>query len=103
MPERTGEVRYQFQALRPAGRRKTVVMPSLPIVAALPRITRLMALAIKLDRLLQQCPDLHGVELAGRGCISRSRLTQILNLLHLAPDRRVNSSLRVFALSSKRK
>jgi hypothetical protein len=86
MPERTRDVRYHFQVPRPARSRKTVVATSLPLGAALPRITRLMALAIKLDRLLQQRPDLDGVELARCGSISRSRLTQILNLLHLAPD-----------------
>ena len=86
MPERSREVRYHFQVLRPGRSRKTFAATALPLGAALPRITRLMALAIKLDRLLQQRPDLDGVELARRGSISRSRLTQILNLLHLAPD-----------------
>jgi len=88
MPERSREVRYHFQVPRPARSRKMVVTTAtaLSIGAALPRIARLMALAIKLDRLLQQRPGLDGVELARRGSISRTRLTQILNLLHLAPD-----------------
>ena len=53
---------------------------------ALPRITRLMAVAIKLQSLLQQYPDLDGLQLARHAHVSRSRITQILNLLCLAPD-----------------
>ena len=54
--------------------------------ASLPRIARLMALAIKLDGLVQQYPDLGASELASHGRVSRSRITQIFNLLNLAPD-----------------
>ena len=60
MPERSREVRYHFQVLCPGRSRKTFAATALPLGAALPRITRLMALAIKLDRLLQQRPDLDG-------------------------------------------
>lgn len=86
MPEQIKEVRYRFQPLHSAARRNRTATISLPVGAALPRITRLMALAIKLDALAQQCPALAPSELARRGCISRTRLTQILNLLNLAPD-----------------
>ena len=50
------------------------------------RITRLMALAIKLDGLLREgAVQSHG-QLARLGHVSRSRITQVMNLLHLAPD-----------------
>jgi hypothetical protein len=45
-----------------------------------------MALAVKVDALLDQCPDLDGQELARRAQVSRTRITQILNLVLLAPD-----------------
>ena len=45
-----------------------------------------MALAIRLDAVLGQHPDVAPSELARRGRISRTRMTQILNLLNLAPD-----------------
>src|SRR5579872_4046266 len=51
----------------------------------LPRIARLMALAIHLNRIAAR-PDTDWRDIARRGRISRTRLTQILNLLHLAPD-----------------
>jgi hypothetical protein len=45
-----------------------------------------MALAIKLEQLMRDNPHLSYQELAGLGQVSAPRLTQILNLLHLAPD-----------------
>jgi hypothetical protein len=45
-----------------------------------------MALAIRLDQLLQRGDVLDQASLARLGHISRARMTQILNLLHLAPD-----------------
>ena len=45
-----------------------------------------MALAIRLDDLLRNRADLDCVALAKAGSISRTRLSQILNLVHLAPD-----------------
>ena len=86
MPEQTGELRYRFHGLRPARTRDRTTTTSLPVGAALPRIARLMALAIKLDSLPQQYPDLDAPELARRGSVSRTRITQIFNLLNLAPD-----------------
>jgi len=53
---------------------------------ALPRITRLMALAIKLDGLMRGPETIKRTDIAQLGRVSRSRITQILNLLLLAPD-----------------
>ncbi len=52
----------------------------------LPRVTRLMALAIKLDADIQagRLKDL--ADIARLSGITRARATQIMNLLHLAPD-----------------
>ena len=51
-----------------------------------PRVTRLMALAIKLDRLVCQRVARDYAALARLGHVSRARITQIMNLLLLAPD-----------------
>jgi hypothetical protein len=56
-----------------------------PLSGQLPRITRLMALAIKFDDLLGEVEGLSYAELARLGGVSRSHITHILNLLHLAP------------------
>lgn len=51
-----------------------------------PRVSRLMALAIKFDRLLATGAVRDQAELAELGHVTRARVTQIMNLLHLAPD-----------------
>jgi hypothetical protein len=45
-----------------------------------------MALAIKLQQLIQQGTVQDYADLARLGQVSRARITQIMNLLHLAPD-----------------
>lgn len=52
----------------------------------LPRITKIMALAIRLDHLITSGQVTDQAELARVGHVSRARLTQIMNLLYLAPD-----------------
>jgi hypothetical protein len=51
-----------------------------------PRVSRLMALAIRLDRLLREGVARDYADLARLGGVTRARLTQIMNLLLLAPD-----------------
>jgi hypothetical protein len=51
-----------------------------------PRVARLMALAIKLDGLVRQGVVRDYAALARLGHVSRARITQIMNLLLLAPD-----------------
>ena len=52
----------------------------------IPRVSRLMALAIKFDHLLTSGAVCDQAELAELGHVTRARVTQIMNLLHLAPD-----------------
>lgn len=58
--------------LRPAGR--------------VPRVARLMALAIKYDDLLRRGVVADQSELARLCQVTQPRMTHIMNLLHLAPD-----------------
>lgn len=57
-----------------------------PPSGRVPRISRLMALAIRMDTLLREGAVKDYAALARIGHVSRARLTQIMNLLHLAPD-----------------
>jgi hypothetical protein len=57
-----------------------------PPVGRVPRIARLLALAHKLDNLLRQHDVPNYAALARLGHVSRARICQITNLLHLAPD-----------------
>ena len=52
----------------------------------LPRVTRFMALAIRFERLLHDGAVESYAELARLGHVTRARVTQVMNLLHLAPD-----------------
>ena len=64
-------VRHGFDEQQPCGR--------------VPRISRLMALALKLDTLLSQGTVRNAAEIAELGHVSRPRTCQILTLTNLAP------------------
>jgi hypothetical protein len=55
-------------------------------VGRVPRVARLMALAIKLDGLIRSGEVASQRELAAVARVTPARVTQILNLLGLAPD-----------------
>ena len=71
-------------------RRKRVVLgsaaPKAELPGRVPRVARLMALAIKYDRLLRKGVVADPSELARLCQVTQPRMTQIMNLLHLAPD-----------------
>jgi hypothetical protein len=72
-----------------AGRRQIVPEPapsSTVPAGRVPRISKLMALAIKFDGLLREGRVTDQSELARLSHITQPRMTQIMNLLHLAPD-----------------
>jgi hypothetical protein len=70
------------------GRRRMLAGPIVPPVekGRLPRITRMLALAHRFDRLLREGTVADQADLARLGHVSRARVTQIFNLLQLAPD-----------------
>ncbi|MDH4319757.1 MAG: hypothetical protein OEV64_15350 [Desulfobulbaceae bacterium] len=51
-----------------------------------PRASRLMALAIRFDDLVRRSEVKGYADLARLGYVTRARITQIMNLLNLAPD-----------------
>ena len=51
-----------------------------------PRVSKLMALAIRFDQLLCDGKVADQSELARLAHVTQPRMTQIMNLLHLAPD-----------------
>jgi hypothetical protein len=57
-----------------------------PRTERVPRITRLLALALKFEELIQSGTVSNYAELARLGKVSRSRVTQMTSLLNLAPD-----------------
>jgi hypothetical protein len=64
------------------------VVPEAPVVerGRVPRLARLMALAIRFDRLVCKGEVADYADLARLGHVTRARVTQVMNLLNLAPD-----------------
>jgi len=60
--------------------------PKAELLGSVPRISRLMALAIHMQELVDSGEVADYAELARLAHVSRPRITQIMNLLHLAPD-----------------
>ncbi len=60
--------------------------PPPPVFGRVPRVARLMALAIRMRRLINSGDVRDYAELARLGHVTRARMTQIMNLLNLAHD-----------------
>lgn len=85
----TARVTRSFTVTRHVHGRRNVTPgtpPLSPPPGRLPRVTKLLALAIHFDELIRTGAVTSQAELARLGQVSRPRLTQIMNLLHLAPD-----------------
>jgi hypothetical protein len=59
-------------------------LPTVP--GRVPRVARLMALALRLDELIRSRAVASPAEAARLGHVTRARMSQILSLLNLAPD-----------------
>ena len=70
-----------------AGRKRMHIGPKPPTTAGrVPRISKLMALAIRFDGLVRDGKVGDFSELARLARVTQPRMTQIMNLIHLAPD-----------------
>jgi len=77
------EVRFTLSSRR--GGVETAAQPK-EAVASIPRIARLMALAIRFEALVEERKLQDYAELARLGGVTRARMSQITKLLQLAPD-----------------
>jgi hypothetical protein len=85
----TVECKVHFEVGRKTRRKLHVgAAPPQPVIApgTVPRVARLMALAIRFDRLLREGVARDYADLARLGGVTRARVTQLMNLLLLAPD-----------------
>jgi hypothetical protein len=81
-------VKRQIHFRRGRSNRMQVLAGTKPkvLVGGAPRVSRLMALAIRFDQRIRDGVVRDQAELARLGRVSRARLTQIMNLTGLAPD-----------------
>ena len=56
------------------------------VFGRVPRVARLMALSIRFRELIESGEIRDYTELARLGHVTRARITQVMNLLHLAPE-----------------
>jgi len=79
-------VRRKVHFVRREHGRQVVADAAPHIPGRTPRVSRLMALAIHFDRLIRQGTVADISELARLAHVTQPRMTQIMNLNHLAPD-----------------
>ena len=84
----TPTIEFDIHVVAQARGRKTIREGKAPNRPAgrVPRVARLMALAIHFEGLLRQGVVASYADLADVGQVSRARITQIMNLSLLAPD-----------------
>lgn len=84
-------VTFKVHRARSAERRIELRIGEAPITVTpphgrVPRVARLMALALRFDHLVRSGEVRDYAEVARLGHVTRARVTQIMNLLNLAPD-----------------
>ena len=79
------KVKVQFKRAA-KGKKKIALAQEAKPAVRVPRIARLMALAIHFDQLIREGKVRDQAEIAQLGHVTRARLTQIMNLLTLAPE-----------------
>ena len=84
----TVECNIHFRRLGRGSRKQICAgeAPPKPPAGRVPRLSRLMALAIRMDRLVRSGDVAGYAELARLGHVTRARITQVMNLSLLAPD-----------------
>lgn len=85
----TVECKIEFRRLA-KGRKQMQDAPAVPPPMVppgrMPRVSRWMALALRCEQLLHEGHVASYAELARLGHVTHARISQILNLLYLAPD-----------------
>jgi len=86
MPNSTVEIQFRLHATgRPSGGPGPSDVP-LPRNGRLPRVTQVVALAIQFQDMIQRGEARDYADLARLGCLTRERMSQIMELVWLAPD-----------------
>lgn len=81
----TKQIHFDMKARRKVAMPGPAPEPVAPM-GRIPRVSKLMALAIRFDQMLVEGKVADQSELARLAHITQPRMTQIMNLLHLAPD-----------------
>ncbi len=85
MTSTKSEIQFRLHASKRAERGTTAEAPS-SRRGRLPRVTQVLALAIQFQDMIQRGEARDYADLARLGCITRERMSQIMELIWLAPD-----------------
>jgi hypothetical protein len=85
MTNSASEIQFRLHASKRAEGGDTVVAPS-SHRGRLPRVTQVLALAIHFQNMIQRGEARNYADLARLGCITRERISQVMELIWLAPD-----------------
>jgi hypothetical protein len=100
MHNSTVEIQFRLHATGwPAGRPGPSDAPP-PGNGHLPRVTQVMALAIQFQDMIQRGEARDYADLARLGCLTRERMSQIMELIWLAPD--IQQAILAFPSSTVR-
>ena len=80
------ESKVHFKSGRRSKKQLRTGQEPTPMPGRVPRVAKLMALAIRFEHLVADGVVADYAELSRLGHVTRARMTQIMNLLHLAPD-----------------
>lgn len=85
MPGSRAEIQFRLHATR---RPDAMELPGSPGATSgrLPRVTQVLALAIQFQDMIERGEARDYADLARLGCLSRERMSQIMELVWLAPD-----------------
>lgn len=84
MPSGRAEVRFQIHATRLRAAEPSASPGSTS--GRVPRVTQVLALAIQFQDMIERGEARDYADLARLGCLSRERMSQIMELIWLAPD-----------------
>ncbi len=86
MRNSAAEFEFLLNTTRP--RQDKPALPNLrrPAVGRIPRVTQVLALAIQFQDMIQRGDARDYADLARLGCLTRERMSQIMELIWLAPD-----------------
>ena len=85
MTNSAAEIQFRLHASKRTERGDAAEAPS-SCRGRLPRVTQVLALAIQFQNMIQRGEARDYADLARLGCITRERMSQIMELIWLAPD-----------------
>ena len=85
MASSSAEIQFRLHASKRAERDEPTEAPS-SCRGRLPRVTQVLALAIQFQEMIQRGEARDYADLARLGCLTRERMSQIMELIWLAPD-----------------